>query len=105
MADLDSPQFRVREAAEKGLTVAGGKVPVGWLRKAVADAKGDEPRARLGRLVARREKEPDPEAWRLSRAVQVLELAGTAEAKGLLKAWAAAKGARCRTRPRRRWGG
>jgi hypothetical protein len=91
VADLDSPQFRVREAAEKELTAAGGKVPIGWLRKALADSKADEPRARLGRVLARREKEPDPGAWRLSRAVQALELAGTEEAKGLLKAWAAAQ--------------
>ena len=92
VAALDSPQFRAREAAERELRAAGGKVPVGWLRKALADAKGDEPRARLGRLLAQREKDPDPAAWRRGRAVQVLELAGTDEAKGLLKTWAAVEG-------------
>jgi WD40 repeat protein len=91
VADLDSPQFRVREAAEKGLAAAGVKIPVGWLRKALADAKSDESRARLGRILAEREK-PSPAEWRLQRAVQVLELAGTPEAKTLLKTWAAVEG-------------
>jgi hypothetical protein len=92
VADLDSPQFRVREAAEKALTTAGGNIPIGWLRKALANSKTDEPRSRMGRVLAVREKESDPTAWRLSRAVQVLELIGSPEAKGLLKTWAAVEG-------------
>jgi RNA polymerase sigma factor (sigma-70 family) len=92
VADLDSPQFRAREAAEKALTAAGGKVPIGWVRKALADSKVDEPRARLTRILTRREKEPDPTAWRLSRAVQALELAGTDETRALLKTWAKVDG-------------
>jgi WD40 repeat protein len=91
VADLDSPQFRMREAAEKGLTAAGVKIPVGWLRKAVAESKSDESRTRLGRILAEREK-PSPREWRLQRAVQVLELARTPEAKTLLKTWAAVEG-------------
>jgi WD domain, G-beta repeat len=91
VADLDNPQFRVREAAEKGLTAAGYKLPVGWLRKAAADSKSDESRARLGRILAEREK-PNPREWRLQRAVQVLELAATADAVALLKAWAVVDG-------------
>lgn len=87
VADLDSPQFRLREAAERELTRSGLRVPLGWLRKALAESKGDEPRARLGRVLAQREK-PNPEEWRLERAVQVLELAGTPEAQALLKTWA-----------------
>jgi WD40 repeat protein len=91
VVDLDSPQFRVREGAEKGLTAASFKIPVGWLQKAMADSKSDESRARLGRILAEREK-PSPQEWRLQRAVQVLELAGTPEAQALLKTWAAAEG-------------
>lgn len=91
VADLDSPQFRLREAAERELTRAGLRVPLGWLRKALDDSKGDEPRARLTRVLTQREK-PNPEEWRLDRAVQVLELAGTPEALALLKAWAAVDG-------------
>jgi hypothetical protein len=89
VANLDSPQFRAREAAERETIKAGTRVPVGWLRKAVADAKSDEQRARLGRVLAARDK-PNPDEWRLGRAVQVLERAGTDEARALLKAWAAA---------------
>jgi WD40 repeat protein len=88
---LDSPQFRVREVSEKELSTSVGKIPVGWLQKALADAKGDEPRARLTRILAQREK-PDPIAWRLSRAVQALELIGNAETQALLKTWAAVEG-------------
>jgi WD40 repeat protein len=89
VADLDSPQYRAREAAEKGLTQAGPTVPVGWLRKALADTRSDEVRARVGRVLSIRDK-PLPDEWRLGRAVQVLERAGTDEAKSLLKTWAAA---------------
>jgi len=91
VANLDNPQFRAREAAERELLQAGSKVPVLWLRTALAAAKSDEQRARLARVLAQREK-PDPGAWRLGRAVQVLELAGTDDARSLLKTWAVAEG-------------
>jgi hypothetical protein len=91
IADLDSPQFRTREAAERELMRAGAKIPIAWLRKSLADSKADEVRARLGRVLAQREK-PDPNEWRLGRAVQTLALAGTDEAKALLKSWAEAGG-------------
>jgi WD40 repeat protein len=87
--NLDSPQFRTREAAERELTRAGPKVPIGWLTTALAGAKSGELRARLDRVLAARDK-PLPDEWRLGRAVQILERAGTAEAKELLRSWAAA---------------
>jgi WD40 repeat protein len=91
LADLDSPQFRAREVAERSMTQAGLKVPVDWLRKAIADTKGDEAMARLRRVLTQRER-PDPNEWRLGRAVQVLALADTDETKALLKSWADAGG-------------
>jgi WD40 repeat protein len=91
VVDLDSPQFRTRETAERELNIAGRKVPITWLRKAIADAKTDEPIARLKRILSRREK-PDPSDWRMGRAVQVLELVGSDETKALLKSWADAGG-------------
>jgi WD40 repeat protein len=91
VADLDSPLFRAREAAERELTKAGLRVPLTWLRVALTASKADEPRARLGRVLAQREK-PNADEWRLGRAVQVLELAGTDEARALLKSWAAVDG-------------
>jgi hypothetical protein len=65
------------------------RVPIVWLRKAIAESKSDELRARLGRVLAKREKEPDPNEWRIARAIKVLELAGTDDAKALLKKWSA----------------
>lgn len=91
VANLDSPQFRTREAAEKNLLQAGLKAPIGWLRQAIAEAKGDEVIARLQRVLVQREK-PDPDEWRLARAVQTLSFAGTDETKALLRTWADAGG-------------
>jgi hypothetical protein len=88
---LDSPLFRAREIAERDLKRAGLKVPIAWLRKALADAKSDEAIARLKRILGQREK-PDPNEWRLARVVQVLALAGTDDAKKLLRAWASSSG-------------
>lgn len=88
IAGLDSAQFRAREVAEKELMSAGNRVPTGWLRQALADSKSDESRARLGRVLTKREKEPDPDAWRITRAIKVLELANTDDAKAQLKKWA-----------------
>jgi len=84
--DLDSPRFAVREKAEKDLTTARYRIPVAWLRGVLADAKSDELRTRLGKVLSAREK-PVADELRLSRAIQALELAGTDEAKVLLKAW------------------
>jgi len=90
IAALDSPQFRVREAAEKELMSAGHRVPTTWMRKALAESKSDESRARLGRVLVKREKEPDPDGWRIARSIKALELTGADDAKALLKKWAAA---------------
>ncbi len=89
VADLDSAQFRTREFAEKELAKAGHKIPVSWLRQALEGAKSTEQATRLNKLRALREK-PTPAEWQLARAVQVLELAGTKEAKELLRQWAEA---------------
>jgi RNA polymerase sigma factor (sigma-70 family) len=85
--DLDGPRFAVREKAEKELIATGHRVPMAWLRQALANTKSDEMRARLSRVLAAREK-PSADERRLSRAVQTLELAGSDEAKRLLKSWA-----------------
>jgi RNA polymerase sigma factor (sigma-70 family) len=91
LENLDHPQFRAREAAEREMLKAASKLPIAWIRDALGTAKSDEVRARLGRVLAQREK-PDPSEWRLGRAVQILELAATDETKALLKAWAEAGG-------------
>ena len=50
VADLDSPQFRTREFAEKELAKAGHKVSLTWLRQAYEGAKSAEQAIRLNRL-------------------------------------------------------
>jgi len=85
---LDSAEYAARERAERALTRAGFAVPGGWLRQALAGAKSEEVRARLERVLSARET-PSLARWRLERAVQVLEMAGTEEATALLKEWAA----------------
>jgi WD40 repeat protein len=89
VANLNSPQFRMREATEKKIGQTGFRVPVEWLVTAQSVAPSEEVRVRLERLLLQREQ-PGPEEWRLLRAVQTLELAGTDEAKQLLRAWTAA---------------
>jgi DNA-binding beta-propeller fold protein YncE len=88
VAGLDSAEYAARERAERALTTAGFTVPGGWLRQALAEARSEEVRARLERVLSARET-PSPARWRLERAVQLLEMAGTAEATKLLQEWAA----------------
>lgn len=85
--DLDSEQFRTREFAEKELKKAGHKVPVAWLRQTHEATKSTEQAKRLSQVLDLRAK-PSPEEWRLSRAIQVLELTGTSGAADLLQQWA-----------------
>ena len=91
VTDLNSPRFRTREATEKQIAQAGFRVPMEWLVKSLGEAKSEEVRTRLERLLVQRER-PGPEEWRLLRAVQILELSGTDEAKALLKSWTAIDG-------------
>ena len=88
VAGLDSPRYADRERAEAELTRAGIAAPVGWVRADLAGATSEEVRTRLERVRSARET-PGPTRWRLARAVQVLEMAGTDEATKLLKEWAA----------------
>jgi hypothetical protein len=91
IAGLDGKQFAAREASERELTQAGIRLPVEWLKEILQKGPSAEVHARIKRLLARRDK-PDPSEIRQSRAVQVLELAGTTEAKDLLKKWSTADG-------------
>ena len=86
LGNLDGAQFRTREIAERELMQAGHRVPVGWLSKALREAKSEELRSRLERMIAQRQT-PGPAEWRLSRAVQTLELAGKHETKALMESW------------------
>ncbi|MBO0700380.1 MAG: hypothetical protein J2P46_18425, partial [Zavarzinella sp.] len=87
IADLDSDTFRVREEATKALRDLGR--PVVPLLQAGQKTAGTEGRKRLGELIEELTNRLTPKDLRQIRAVQVLELAGTAEARALLTEWAA----------------
>lgn len=84
IADLDSDQFTVREKATSELEILG-KSALRAMRKALDGKPTLEMRRRLEQLIERQERaEWSPERLRSRRALEVLERAGTAEAKGVL---------------------
>ncbi|HYT88133.1 MAG TPA: sigma-70 family RNA polymerase sigma factor [Gemmataceae bacterium] len=94
IADLDNKNFRVRDAAFKALCEAGETAtPV--VEEALAAQPSLEVSRRLQQVLDALRRSPTPDAVRLIRAVQALELAGTPEARAVLRAWAeGAPGAR-----------
>ncbi|MHB1424847.1 MAG: sigma-70 family RNA polymerase sigma factor [Gemmataceae bacterium] len=97
IADLDNDQFNVRDNASKELEQLG-EAALHAMRKAIEDRPTLEKRRRLEPLVQKQEREewkPSAEGRRTGRALEVLERAGTAEARRVLAALAAgAPGAR-----------
>ncbi len=86
IADLDSEQFAVREKATTELDKLG-PAALHAMRKALADKPALETRRRLEPLIERLEREEWPasgERLRIWRALEVLERAGTPEAKEVL---------------------
>ena len=87
--DLASPDFKTREAAEKGM-VAFGPAALALARKAREGTDLPEVRDRLDRVIKGwTEGALSPESWRRRRAVVAMELAGTMASRELLKRWAA----------------
>jgi WD40 repeat protein len=84
LADLDSNEFAVREAAEKGLAALGERIEPA-LRQALEEAPSAEVRKRLEALLTAPKAVPPPETLRSLRAVWVLERVGTPEARRLLE--------------------
>jgi RNA polymerase sigma factor (sigma-70 family) len=87
IADLDSDTFRTREQATKALRDLGR--PVVPSLQAGQRAAGTEGRKRLGELIDELTTRLTANDLRQMRAVQVLELASTPEAKAVLTEWAA----------------
>ncbi|HEX5272271.1 MAG TPA: WD40 repeat domain-containing protein, partial [Gemmataceae bacterium] len=90
IADLDSDDFSTREKAAGGLAMLGDRA-AGACRKALAGRPGAEVRRRLEALLEeqdRKARKPSAERVRLLRALEVLELAPTDEARRLLAEWA-----------------
>jgi hypothetical protein len=97
VADLDSDEFAARESATRELEALGERA-AGACRKALAVAPSAEARRRLEELltqIGRETGQPSGERLRTLRAVEILERAGTAEARDALEALAqGAPGAR-----------
>jgi WD40 repeat protein len=87
IADLGDEDFATREAATRALSEMGTAVD-GFLRKALKETDSTEARKRLEKLLDGLKKEPSPDDLRRARAVQVLELANTIEARRVLQDWA-----------------
>ena len=91
VTNLDSPQFRTREAAERELTQSGLKLPRVWVQKALADAKSDSRgRGWAAYWPSARSRTRVSGGWRAS--CRRCELIGTEDARALLKTWAASEG-------------
>jgi WD40 repeat protein len=85
IADLDSDQFAVREAATKALAALDSRAAPA-MREALRNNPPLESRKRLEELIRLAEtKTLSPEDLRIGRAIDVLERLATAEARTLLK--------------------
>jgi WD40 repeat protein len=94
LADLDSREFTVRQAASRALKQIGDQAEP-HLRAALEGKPSLELRRRIEEIFERPQLPPAPESIRCLRALQVLEQVGTPEALRLLQAQArGAAGAR-----------
>ncbi len=88
IAALDEDSFDAREAAQRKLVSLGSRV---WpaLHKALGQRPTLEARRRLERLLEAEKRPPSSAELRSQRALRVLEWAGSAEARDLLRKLAA----------------
>jgi hypothetical protein len=85
--DLDDDSFAKRESAARALAAMGVAVE-GRLRRALANTDSAEVRRYLCKLLDEMKREPTAEDFRRMRAVQAMELCGTADALRVLREWA-----------------
>jgi hypothetical protein len=83
VADLDSKEFAVRQAASKELRQLGAQAEP-QLRQVLSRAPSAESRRRIERLLQGIEDRTEPEALRQGRALHVLERLATPAARELL---------------------
>jgi hypothetical protein len=88
IADLDHPTFTRREAASAALARAGVLAEPA-VRQALQGSPTAEARERLTKVLAGITRRPTRDDIIHSRAVQAMELAGTAAARKVLEEWAA----------------
>ncbi len=86
IAKLDAARYAEREAAMHKL-IGLGREAFPALRTALTKKQSAEARERMQKLLGRSDQQPSPNEMRRHRAVQVLELANTAEARQLLDDW------------------
>src|SRR5205807_692314 len=87
IADLDSAEFRTRANASRQLEKLEGDV-ANHYRKALEEKSSAEVKRRVGELLENHVHawvNPNPERLRILRALEVLELAATAEARSVLE--------------------
>jgi RNA polymerase sigma factor (sigma-70 family) len=82
--ELDNDRFATREKAARNLEALGEAVCPA-LRQALAGRLSPEARRRVQNLIARLDPLPSTRGLRLSRAIEVLEQIGTAEASAVLQ--------------------
>jgi hypothetical protein len=87
VADLDSPAYPVRQRATRELSRLD-RLAEPTLRKALAGQPSPELRQRIQQLLEQLETAPSAERLQALRAVEVLEIVGTPEARRLLEALA-----------------
>ncbi|MCI0464468.1 MAG: WD40 repeat domain-containing protein [Gemmataceae bacterium] len=87
IADLNSRVFRERAAAERELAEADEQA-VPALEETFKAPLSVEVQQRVGKLLERWKRGPTGQELRPLRAVQALELAGTPEARAVLRSWA-----------------
>jgi hypothetical protein len=91
LADLDSNEFAVREAAAKALREVDEQA-IPYLEEALKNPGSLEIRLRVKPILEQKQREQraglNPERLRQIRAVRVLEWIGDGESKNLLKRWA-----------------
>jgi WD domain, G-beta repeat len=96
VAELDSDRYQTRERATKALRDLGPRA-VRHLRASQPDSS-PEAAGRISQLLAETTRPPPtPTELRQMRAVQVLELAGTPEAKAVLAEWTRGQSGALRT--------
>jgi WD40 repeat protein len=89
IADLDAGAFAARDKATKQLEELAEQAEP-YLRKAIEAGPTAEANRRIGDILDRTAGPVmSPDRLRATRAVQVLELIGTPDARGLLREWAA----------------
>jgi len=93
VADLDSPQFAVRQRAEAELSQMDEQAEAA-LREALTGQPPLELRQRVEKLLDQLKAVPTPEQLRQVRAIEVLEQIGTADAQAVLQRLAAGSAAR-----------